>query len=235
MDEKELETIGTEAEVQDTENNVEVNQDDKITQLQKALNVERTLRKKYEKQMSEDKATEETEIKNAEEDIRKRLKSGKSDLSDDVVEDLMNTFGKTLAKNEVKNARREVEREILELKRNPMYIDADEHGKEIRDLMKKGLSAEESYWAVVGASKMTAEINKKTSEAEAEEKARANRERANQGFVNGVNIGNEAKPTYTDKERAIASVTGMSAEEVKARNGSTTIDAILANNEKFKK
>lgn len=235
MDEKELETIGTEAEVQEAENNVEVNQDDKIVQLQKALNAERTLRKKYEKQMSEDKATEEAEIKVAEDDIRKRLKEGKSDLSDDVVEDLMNTFGKTLAKNEVKNARREVEREILELKRNPMYIDADEHGKEIRDLMKKGLTAEEAYWAVAGSGKLTAEMNKRTNAEEAEEKAKANRERASQGFVNGVNIGNETKPTYTEKERAIASATGMSAEEVKARNSSYTIDAILANNEKFKK
>ena len=233
MDEK-LETNVAEAEVQEAENNVETNQEDKISQLQKALNAERTLRKKYEKQMSEDKETEEAEIKVAEDDIRKRLKEGKSDLSD-VVEDLMNTFGKTIAKNEVKNAKREVEREILELKRNPMYIDADEYGKEIRGLMKAGLTAEQAYWATAGSSKLTAEMNKQNTANEAEEKARVNRERANQGFVNGVNIGNEAKPTYTEKERAIASITGMSAEEVKSRNSSYTIDAILANNEKFKK
>lgn len=232
---EDLEAIGTEAGVQEVENNAEVNQEDKIAQLTKALNAERTLRKKYEKQMLEDKATEEAEIKLAEDDIRKRLKEGKSDLSDDVVDDLMNTFGKTLAKNEVKNARREVEREILELKRNPMYIDADEHGKEIRKLMKEGLSAEQAYWATVGSSKLTAEMNKQANASEAEEKARMNKERANQGYVSGVSVGNEAKPTYTEKERAIASATGMSAEEVKARNSSFTIDSILANNQKFKK
>lgn len=233
--EEELDVIGTKADVQEAENNTEVELDDKITQLTKALNAERTLRKKYEKQISDDKETEEAEIKIAEDDIRKKLKEGKSDLSDDVVDDLMNTFGKSLAKSEVKNARREVEREILELKRNPMYIDADEHGKEIRELMKNGLTAEQAYWATVGSSKLTTEMNKKATASEIEEKQRLNKERASQGFVNGVSVGDETKPTYTEKERAIASATGMSEEEVKARNKSFTIDSILANNEKFKK
>ena len=205
---------------------------EKVEQLTKALNEERSKRKSLEQQIKEDKREEEEEIKSAEESIRNVLKNSKSEFSDETIEDLMNAFGKAQAKNQVKAAKRETEREIMELKRDSTYRDVEEHGEEIRKLMKKtGLSAEQAYWAVVGKDKFSSVEDKKATE-EAEKQSK---ERASQGFVDGASAGSEKKPTYSSRETEIAHTIGKTAEEVKERSGAVSLSQILAANEKYKK
>lgn len=207
--------------------------------LQKSLNWERGQRKSLEKELKELKesrlAEDEEDIKQAEADIRAKFKNSKSGLSDDVIDDLMEVFGKSQAKTEVQAARKKTEKEIMELQRNPMYIDVGEHLTEIRQLMKKGLTAEQAYWACVGESKFAKTTEKAKEKEEKEEKQKLNKERAEQGYVDGVPASDDKMPTYTEKERYIAKETGMSTEEVRARSKATTLEEIQALNSKFKK
>ena len=234
MDE-ELEVVVTDEEVATNEEVVTDARDEQIEQLKRALNAERSEKKNLKKQLQDLSKEEEEEIKLAEEDIRKKLKNGKSELNDDVIEDLMNTFGKAQAKNQVKSARKETEREIMELKRNPLYMDIEEYGADIRKLMKSGLTAEQAYWAVAGATKYSSKEAQKKAEAEAEATKQLNKERASQGFVDTVSAGEEKKPTYSEKEKMISRATGVSEEEVKARSGAMSIGQILEANRKFKR
>lgn len=237
MDE-ELENVVTNESMNEEEVTNEVApdaRDEQIEQLKKALNAERAEKKTLKKQLQDLSKEEEEEIQRAEEDIRKKLKNGKSELNDDVIEDLMNTFGKAQAKNQVKSARKETEREIMELKRNPLYMDIEEYGVDIRKLMKSGLTAEQAYWAVAGATKYS---SKKTEEKTAEEQEtnkQLNKERASQGYVNVTTAGEEKKPSYSEKEKAISRATGVSEEEVKVRSGALDINQILEANRKFKR
>lgn len=213
----------------------DVDMSEKLAQLQKALNEERSLRKKAEKLLQDNSADEE-EIKQAEASIRAKLKNGKSELSDDVVDDLMNTFGKAQARNQVKASKSELEREIMELKRDSTYMDIEDYGKDIRDLVKKsGLSVEQAYWAIAGANKFSNIATQSKADADKKERQESNKARAKEGYVDNVPGAEETKPSYTEKEKFISAFTNMSLEEVKARSNSFSIDDILANNQKFKK
>ena len=160
--------------------------------------------------------------------MRATLKEGKSDLSDDVIDDLMKTFGSAQAAAQVKNEKQNIEKEIIELKRNPIYMDVEECGAEIRKLMKTGLSAEQAYWATKGA--------EKEKEEKAEQEKALNKERAQEGYVTAKPTGAQDKEQYTAKERAIADTLEISPEEVKARSKqSFGINEILSMNKKFKK
>lgn len=200
---------------------------EKIEQLTKALNEERGKRKSLEQKIKDSEKEDEADIKDAEEEIRSVLKNSKSDFSDETIEDLMNAFGKTQAKNQVKAVKKEIEREIMELKRDSTYRDADEYGDDIRKLMKKGLSAEQAYWAVTGKDKLNSASSKDTKEED--------KERAAEGYVGGAEVGGDKKPTYSSYETEIAHQIGRTAEEVKMRSGALTISQIKAANEKFKK
>ena len=204
---------------------------EKIEQLTKALNEERGKRKSLEQKIKDSQKEEEEEIKSAEDEIRNILKNSKSDFSDETVEDLMNAFGKAQAKNQVKAAKKEAEREIMELKRDSKYRDVEEYGDEVRKLMKTGLSAKQAYWAAVGENKFSSVEDKKATE----DAEKQNKERASQGFVDGVPAKSEKKPTFSSKEVEIARAIGMTAEEVKERSGGLSIDQILAANQKYKK
>lgn len=204
---------------------------EKVEQLTKALNEERGKRKSLEQKIKDSEKEDEEDIKNAEEEIRAVLKNSKSDFSDETIDDLMNAFGKTQAKNQVKAAKKEIEREIMELKRDSTYRDVEEYGDEVRKLMKKGLSAEQAYWAVAGKDKK----NAASEEATKEEEEKKNHERAREGYVGGAEVGGDRKPTYSSYETEIARMTGRTAEEVKMRSGALTISQIKAANEKFKK
>ena len=230
---KDQDTNTTEEVVEVVEKEVDV------ASLQKSLNWERGQRKSLEKELKALKeakaADDEEDIKAAEESIRTKLKNSKSGLADDVIEDLMDTFGKSQAKSEVAQAKREVERELMEMKRNPLYMDVEEYGKEIRQLMKKGLTAEQAYWAVAGEAKLTKTTESTKEKVQKEEAQKLNKERAEQGFVDTVSVGAEKMPTYTEQERYIASMTGMSVEEVRDRAKATTMEEIQKLNAKYKK
>ena len=123
-----------------------------VANLKGALNYERSERKRLSKELSS-KEDDSEDIKKAGAEMRAKLKEGKSQLSDETIDDLMATFGTAQATAQVRNAKQNIEKEILELKRNPTYMNIEEYGSEIRTMMKKGLSAEQAYWAVAGAEK----------------------------------------------------------------------------------
>lgn len=203
--------------------------------LQSALNYERSERKRLSKELSA-KEDDTEEIKKAEEKIRASLKSGKSDLSDDVIDDLMKTFGSAQATAQVKTAKQNIEKDIMELKRNPIYMDIEDCGSEVRNLMKNGLSAEQAYWAVKGAEKYSNSKAQEEEEIKAKEEQEKNKERAQEGYIKTGVTGNEPKEQYSAKERAIADTLGISPEEAKARTKpELSIDEILGMNKKFKK
>ena len=207
-----------------------------LENMKASLNYERSERKRLAKELSALKEDDSKEIKDEEDRIRAKLKNGKSDLSDDVVDDLMESIGKDQAKANVRNAKQSIEREIMELKRNETYMDVDEYGNEVRELMKKGLSAEQAYWAVAGSNKYSNSRANAEEEEEKEQKKKETKERVSEGFVDTKTSGDTKKQEYTARERAIADKMGISAEEAHARSKqSFSIDEIVAMNKKFKK
>ena len=202
-----------------------------LEQIKGSLNYERSRRKEVEKKLASREEDDKEDIKKAEADIREKLQSGKSGLSDEVIDDIMESIGKPQAEAQVRAAKQNREKEIMELKRNPIYMDIDEYADSIRDLMKKGLSAEQAYWAVAGENKFSSSDTK-----DEEEQKKLTKERASEGFVDQKPAGGESKPTYTAKERANADILGISPEEYKARSKeSFSIDELIKLNKKFKK
>lgn len=235
---KDLETneeIGAN-EVKETTDTTETTvdaKDEKIASLEKALNAVRAENKTLKKKQKENE-DDEAEAKIIEDDIRAKLKNGKSELTDEVIDDLMNTFGKSLAKSEARTARKEVEKEIMELKRT--HMDAEEYGKEIRALMKSnGLTAEQAYWVVAGANKVSEASKRKATEEKEDEEHNLNAERAKQAYINTSAVTKGKEPVYTEKEKAIAKMSNMSLEEASQRGKAFTLDEILALNERYKK
>lgn len=214
----------------------EVNLQDELNKIKASLNYERSERKRLEKELKASKEDDSKAIADEEARIRARLKNGKSSLDDDVIDDIMGAIGKEQAKANVRNAKANVESQIMELKRNPEYMDVEEYGDEIRAMIKNGLSAEQAYWAVAGANKYSNSKTNSTKEEEKEQKQKENKERASQGYVDTKPSAGEKKEQYTARERAIADKTGRSVEEVHARNKNVlTIDEIVSINKKFKK
>lgn len=207
-----------------------------VADLKGALNYERSERKRLSKELSSRSEDETEEIKKVENEMRARLKEGKSQLSDEAIDDLMATFGTAQATAQVRNAKQNIEKEILELKRDSTYMNVEEYGSEIRAMMKKGLSAEQAYWAVAGADKYSNSKAQEEKDTEDEKKKALTKERANEGYVNTKPAGEQEKEQYSAKDRAIADKLGISAEEAKARSKTSfSISEILEMNKKFKK
>lgn len=219
--------------------NKEVNNNDlqeKLNKIEASLNYERSERKRLEKELKASKEDDSKAIADEEARIRASLKNGKSSLDDDVIDDIMASIGKEQAKQNVRSAKQSIEREIMELKRNQEYMDVEEYGDEVRELMRNGLSAERAYWAVAGASKYSNSKANSAKEAEKEQHKKETKERAEQGYVNSNPAGEDKKEQYTARERAIANTTGKSVEEVHARSKSSlTLDEIMSFKNKFKK
>ena len=206
-----------------------------VANLKGALNYERSERKRLSKELSS-KEDDSEDIKKAEAEMRAKLKEGKSQLSDETIDDLMATFGTAQATAQVRNAKQNIEKEILELKRNPTYMNIEEYGSEIRTMMKKGLSAEQAYWAVAGAEKYSNSKAQEEKEEKEEQNKAVTKERTNEGFVNTKPAGEQEKEQYSAKERAIADKLNISAEEAKARSKqSFSISEILEMNKKYRK
>lgn len=213
------------------ENNQEQSTDEsnlKIEQLQKSLNYERSRRKEAEKKLDNYNEDYQAEIKKAEEEIRATLKSGKSELSDDVIEDMMNAFGNKQAVAQVHQERQNLEQSLMELRRE--YEDVDEYTNDIKQLMKQGLTPEKAYWACAGKNFYS---NYQKDDGKTKDKE-LNKERMEQGYPSSVPSTEEKKTTYTSKERAIAETTGKSVEEVRARSKTSFfLDDILTMNKKY--
>ena len=64
-----------------------------VADLKSSLNYERSERKRLSKELSSRAEDDAEEIKKAEAEMRAKLKEGKSQLSDETIDDLMATFG----------------------------------------------------------------------------------------------------------------------------------------------
>lgn len=197
----------------------------KVKDLESSLNYERSARKRAESELASFKRSQadEDEVNKTVNEMRAKLKNGNSELSDEVIEDFVNVFGKAQAEESVKTKKQNIERDILELRRE--YMNVEERGEEVRDLMKKGLTAKQAYWAVFGG-----EVSIPETKDEVEE------ERKKEGYVETKPAGEEKRDTYSSRERTIADVVGKSPEEVRERSKNImSIDSILNIKKKFKK
>ncbi len=194
----------------------------------KALTAERARRKNAERELRELKAQIEAEknAKSQEEQISKEREAYKKkmlegDLVDeDVAEKLLDVFGDDIIKNKlITQAREEAEnfdKELAELKKDDLFMDADVYKPQIKELMGKGLSMEEAYFASVGKSRFSQ--MKKDMEVELEQKLLNNDKKADE-----VDIGHAEEKgvikrgKYTKREQEIARETGLTVEEVHKR------------------
>lgn len=203
-----------------------------------ALSAERARRKAAERELKELKAkleadelakTNEDKISKEREAYKKKMLEG--DLVDEEVADkLLDVFGDDIIKTKIANqARAEAEdfdRELSELKKDDLFMDADVYKPQIKELMKKGLTMEEAYFASVGKSRFTQ--MKKDMEVELEQKLLNNSDKADKidvGHVEEKGVAKKGK--YTKREQEIANETGLSVQDVKKRSGMFELEDML--------
>ena len=195
----------------------------------KALTAERAKRKEAERKLREleaklnaDQLAKENEDKIAKEKAAYKQKLLEGDLVDeDVADKLLEVLGDDIIKNKIANQTRVEEenfdKQLSELKKDEIFMDADVYKPQIKSLMSKGLSMEEAYFASVGKARFT--MMKKDMETEIEQKLLNNANKAA-----NIDIGHaEAdksdikKGKYTKREQEIARETGLSISEVHKR------------------
>lgn len=234
VDEKVEEEVAeeeTEEETQETETEEEeeTHDDEKpIDNRTKALTQERARRKAAEKELKELKAKLEAEkeeeqqedvIAKEREAYKKKMLEG--DLVDeDVADKLLDVFGEDLIKNKISNQRREenesFEEAFLELKKNDLFMDADNYKPQIKELMKKGLTAKQAYMASISDSRFSQ--MKKDLEIETEQRILNSQSKADKVDVGVAESKSEVKKgTYSKREQEIAKETGLSVAEVHKR------------------
>lgn len=227
------ETSGDESdESEEEEEEEEPKKKDSKTQ---ALDAERARRKQAEKELKElkaklkaedDKKTEEDTITKEREDMKKKMLEG--DLIDEETADkLLDAFGNDVIKNKLDNQsrleREKFEEEFSELKKEDLFMDADNYKEQMRDLMKKGLSARQAYMASVSDARFIQ--MKKDLQVEAEQRLLNSSERANKIDVGVQESKSETKGTvYSKEEQRIAKETGLPVKEVHKRIKMDSID-----------
>lgn len=240
-DEEEVENSNEEAEeeeVDDSKEETDEGEPDEEPEEEKkpakdnktqALTAERARRKAAEKELKElraqmdaDKLAKDNEDKIAKERELYKKKMLEGDLVDeDVADKLLEVFGDDIIKNKIATQTRaeaeSFEKELSELKKDELFMDADVYKPQIKDLMSKGLSMEEAYFASVGKARFS--MMKKDMETEIEQKLLNNSTKAS-----NIDIGHaEAdksetkKGKYTKREQEIARETGLQVSEVHNR------------------
>lgn len=194
-----------------------------------ALSAERARRKAAEKELKELKAKldEEKAAKDNEDKILKEREAYKKkmlegDLVDEEVADkLLDVFGDDIIKNKIATqARAEAEdfdRQLSELKKDELFMDADVYKPQIKEFMSKGLTIEEAYFASLSRARVTQ--LKKDMEVEIEQKLLNNDSKAKEidvGHVEADKSGFKGKK-YSKREQEIAKETGLTVEEVHKR------------------
>ena len=200
-----------------------------------ALDAERSRRKAAEKELKELKAKLEAEktAKSQEDRVAKEREAYKAkmlegDLVDeDVAEKLLDVFGDDIIKNKIATQTRleeeSFENQLADLKKDDMFMDADVYKPQIKELMNKGLSMEEAYFASVGKTRFSQ--MKKDMEVELEQKLLNNDKKAEE-----IDVGHaEEKGTtkgrkYTTREQEIAKETGLPVQEVHKRSKMFSIE-----------
>ncbi|MBQ2350371.1 MAG: hypothetical protein II393_03815 [Cytophagales bacterium] len=193
-----------------------------------ALTAERARRKAAEKELKElkskleaDKLAKDNEDKIAKEREAYKQKMLEGDLVDEEVADkLLDVFGEDIIKTKIANqARTEAENfenAISELKRSDLFMDADNYKPQIKELMKKGLTAKQAYMASISDGKFSQ--LKKDLEIEAEQRVLNSTAKADKVDLGAAEAKSEVKRgTYTKREQEIAKETGLPVAEVHKR------------------
>ena len=193
-----------------------------------ALSAERARRKAAEKELKElraqidaDKLAKDNEDKVAKEREAYKEKMLEGGLVDeDIADKLLDVFGEDIIKTKIASqARAEAEdfdRELSELKKDELFMDADVYKPQIKEFMKKGLSMEEAYFASLSRARISQ--MKKDMETEIEQKLLNNNDRLSKVDVGHTEAKSEVKKgTYTKREQEIARETGLTVAEVHKR------------------
>lgn len=218
-----------EADEQDeSEDEVEEEEPKKKDNKTQALDAERARRKQAEKELKELKAklnAEQTQkeqediLAKEKESMKKKMLEG--DLIDEETADkLLDVFGNDVIKNKLDNQERlereTFEDEFQELKKDDLFMDADVYKPQMRELMKKGLTAEQAYMASISKAKFMQ--MKKDLTTEAEQKILNNQERAERVSVGVQESKSDIQgTTYSKEEHRIAKETGLPLKEVHKR------------------
>lgn len=237
-DEEEVEETSTEeaeeteeAETEESEPDEEAEEEEKPVvkdNKTQALSAERARRKAAEKELKElkakldaEKTAKDNEDKIAKEREAYKQKMLEGDLVDEEVADkLLDVFGEDIIKTKIANqARTEAENfenAISELKKSDLFMDADNYKPQIKELMKKGLTAKQAYMASISDSKFSQ--LKKDLEIEAEQRVLNSTAKADKVDLGAAEAKSEVKRgTYTKREQEIARETGLPVAEVHKR------------------
>ena len=148
--------------------------------------------------------------------MKKKMLEG--DLIDEETADkLLDAFGNDVIKNKLDNQsrleREKFEEEFSELKKEDLFMDADNYKEQMRDLMKKGLSARQAYMASVSDARFIQ--MKKDLQVEAEQRLLNSSEKAKKIDVGVQESKSEVRgTTYSKEEQRIAKETGLPLKEV---------------------
>lgn len=200
-----------------------------------ALSAERARRKQAERELKELKAKleegenaklEETNLQKEREAYKQKMLEG--DLVDEEVADkLLEVFGDDIIKTKLANQKRaeevSFEEQLSELKKEDLFMDADVYKPQIKEFMKKGLTAKQAYMASVSDARFSQ--MKKDLEVEAEQRFLNRSTKANRVAIGAAEAKSEMKKgTYSKREQEIARETGLPVSEVHKRSKMTSID-----------
>lgn len=218
--EEEVEETETTQET-DTESNTEI--DEEKESLKRALNAERNARKKAEKQNK----GFEARLKALEEANRTPEKTTYEDLVESGIDE---SIAKSIASaiDKKRNDNSDLARELAQVKfeaalskksRENGFEDIADYSEEIKDLVDKGLTLEQSYYAVTYNKSKTLDT-KSEIERKVEAKLQNNKARkeilGNYNANSGTSSNSKTKISLSNEEKAIAAMSGLSPEEYAA-------------------
>ena len=200
----------------------ETTQDQEKESLKRSLNKERKSRKEAEKRYKELEARMEA-LENANKTPEKTtleelIESG-------IDESVAKSIATAIDKKKVDNS--DLAKELAEVKfENAItkqskiqgFEDIEEYAEEIKELISKGLTIEQSYYAVSGGAAKT-KTNDTNSEIQRKVEAKMQNTQARKEILGNYNsntgnaVKNSTRVQLTPEEKAIASMSGMSAEE----------------------
>lgn len=243
VDEEEVveEPETNETETQDTESQT-AEIDEEKESLKRALNAERKARKNAEKENK----NFEARLKALEEASQTKQKSTEEELIENGVdESVAKSIAAAIDKKQGNNTK--LEKELADVKfksslneksREEGFEDIIDYADEIKDLVDKGLTIEQSYYAVTYDKPKTKDT-KSEIERKLEAKMKNNQARkeilGNYNSQVGTSNNNKPKIQLTAEEKAIASMSGMTPEEYAAIRDMDTVKDFEKYNSRKKK
>lgn len=208
--ENEVETEGT---------TVETEVDEEKEQFRKSINYERNKRKAAERKSKE----LEARIKALEERTKEPVKSTEDELIESGVdESIAKSIAKAIDKKQdgLTKTTKEVadlkfQLKLKEISKEPEFKDIEDYSEDIKDFVDKGLSIEESYYALTGTnrtlntkSEIERKLEKKLENKNARKEILGNKGKEGRAITSSKN-----KIKATAEEVQIAQLAGMSVEE----------------------